>query len=71
MKILLKLAKAPELKIDRIGIDLPEYQGTVEEVASKKCEAAWVGYRISKLYNTAYYSKNIETISQKITRKLF
>ena len=27
--------------MDRIAIDLPEYQGTVEEVASQKCRAAW------------------------------
>merc|ERR1712046_70388 len=32
---------APNLIIDRVAIDLPEYQGTIEEVASKKCEAAW------------------------------
>ena len=34
-------ANAPKLQVDRIAIDLPEYQGTVEEVADQKCRAAW------------------------------
>ncbi|CAG5113365.1 Oidioi.mRNA.OKI2018_I69.chr2.g7476.t1.cds [Oikopleura dioica] len=37
-----KMAKrAPNLVIDRVNIDLPEYQGSVEEVARAKCMSAW------------------------------